>query len=222
MTCTTTQPTPLTTYGSTSANQNTGMVMPITGMSESLTPSRTTMPTRTTPSTRQPTLVKQQNSSHSGLPTCCMHVHQSQSQVCKPGESLALRKVKHPHNGKTSVTRFPLRKQDILSQYFSCFGGIEHFPGDPYRFHLKPDYKPAIHAPRKQGIPGEVKEYTDWVHSNIFVEKALEGELYYTHSTGEITTKFPNRERVEHAGHFLTHMEMCMASLLLSQPHLIS
>ena len=26
----------------------------------------------------------------------CMHVHQSMSQVCKPGESLALRKVKHP------------------------------------------------------------------------------------------------------------------------------
>ena len=60
------------------------------------------------------------------------------------------------------------------------------------------------------GIPEEVKEYTDWVHSNIFVEKALEGELYYTHSTGEITTEFPNRERVEHAGHFPTPMEMCM------------
>ena len=28
----------------------------------------------------------------------CMHVHQPAVQVCKPGESLALRKVKHPHN----------------------------------------------------------------------------------------------------------------------------
>ena len=28
----------------------------------------------------------------------CMHVVQSMSQVCKPGESLALRKVKHPLN----------------------------------------------------------------------------------------------------------------------------
>ena len=26
----------------------------------------------------------------------CMHVHQPVSQVCKPGELLALRKVKHP------------------------------------------------------------------------------------------------------------------------------
>ena len=31
----------------------------------------------------------------------CMHVHQPTVQVCKPGESLALRKVKHPHNGRT-------------------------------------------------------------------------------------------------------------------------
>ena len=46
----------------------------------------------------------------------CMHVHQPTVQVCKPGELLALRKVKHPHNGRTSVNRLPLTKQDILSQ----------------------------------------------------------------------------------------------------------
>ena len=73
----------------------------------------------------------------------CMHVHQPMSQVCKPGELLALRKVKHPLNGRTSVSRLPLTKQDILSQYFGCFEGIGHFPGDPYQFHLKPDHKPA-------------------------------------------------------------------------------
>ena len=167
MTCTTTQLTPLMTYGSTPANQNTGMATPITSMSESLTSSRTTMPAETTPSSRQPTSEIHRNMSHNGLSQCCVHVHQPQSQVCKLGESLALRKVKHPHNGKTSVTRFPLTKQDILSQYSGCFEGIGHFPGDPYRSHLKPDYKPATHAPRKQGIPEKVKKYTDWVHSNI-------------------------------------------------------
>ena len=73
----------------------------------------------------------------------CMHVHQPMSQVCKPGELPALRKVKHPLNGRTSMSRLPLTKQDILSQYSSCFEGIGHFPGDPYKFHLKPDYKPA-------------------------------------------------------------------------------
>ena len=118
-----------------------------------------------------------------------MHVHQPQSQVCKPGESLALRKVQYPHNGRTSVNRFPLTKQDILSQYSGCFEGIGRFPGDLYKFHLKPDHKPARHAPRKvpvhletafkeeidslvsQGILEEVKEHTDWVNSYVIVEK---------------------------------------------------
>ena len=149
-----------------------------------------------------------------------MHVHQPQSQVCKPGELLALRKVQHPHNGRTSVNRSPLMKQDILSQYSGCFEGIGRFPGDPYKFHLKPDHKLARHAPRKapvqeeinslvsQGLSEEVNKHTDWVHSNVFVEKALEREPHYTHSTGETTTEFPGR--VEHARHFPTHMEMCM------------
>ena len=106
-TCATAQLTPLTTYGSAPANQNTGMATPITSMSESLTSSRTT------PRTRQPTTVIPQNMSRNRLPQCCMHVHQPTSQVCKLGELLALRKVKHPHNGKTSVSRFPLTKQDI-------------------------------------------------------------------------------------------------------------
>ena len=163
------------------------MATPNTSMSESLTTSRTTMPTRTTPSTRQLTSVKHQDSSHNGLPQCCMHVHQPISQICKPGESLALRKVKHPHNGKTSVSRFPLTKQDILSQYSGCFEGIGHFPGDLYKFHLKLDYKPARHAPRKvpvhleaafkeeieslvrQGILEEVKEHTDCITFLIFL-----------------------------------------------------
>ena len=210
MTCTTTQLTPLMTYGSTPANQNTGMATPITSMSESLTSSRTTMPAKTTPSSRQPTSEIHQNMSLNGLSQCCMYVHQPTSQVCKLEELLALRKVKTPHNGKTSVSRFPLTKQEILSQFSSCFEGIGHFPGDPYRFHLKPDHQPARHASKKQGTSEEVNKHTDWVHSNIFVEKALEREPYYTHSTGEITTEFPNRERVEHAGHFPTPMEMCM------------
>ena len=198
------------TYGSTPANQNTGMATPITSMSESSTSSRTTVPAETTPSSRQPTSEIHQNTSRNRLPQYYVHVQQPTSQVCKPGESPALRKVKTPHNGKTSVSRFPLAKQDISSHYSSCFEGIGHFPGDPYRSHLKSDHQPAKHASKKQGISEEVNEHTDWVHSNIFVEKALEREPCYTHSTGENTTEFPNRERVEHAGHFPTHMEMCM------------
>ena len=110
----------------------------------------------------------------------CAHVHKSTVQVCKPGESLALRKVKRPHNGRTSVNRLSLTKQDILSHYSGCFEGIGCFPGDLYKFHLKPEHKPARHAPRKVpihleatfkeeteslvklGILEEVKEHTDW------------------------------------------------------------
>ena len=202
-TCTTTQLTPLMTYSFTPANQNTGMATPITSMSESSTASRTTMPAETTPSPGQPTSEIHQNTSHNRLPQYYVHVQQPTSQVCKPGESPALRKVKTPHNGKTSVSRFPLTKQDILSQYSAYFEGIGCFPGDLYKFHLKPDHQPARHASKKQGISEEVNEHTDWVHSNIFVEKALEREL-------GITTEFPNRERVEHVGHFPTPMEMCM------------
>ena len=81
--------------------------------------------------------------SHKALLEHCIHVHQPTVQVCKPGESLALRKVKHPLNGRTSVNRLPLTKQDILSQYSSCFEDIGCFQGDPYKFHLKPEHKPA-------------------------------------------------------------------------------
>ena len=128
-TCTTTQLTPLMTYGSTAANQNTGMATPITSMSESSTVSRTTMPAETTPSSRQPTSEIHQNTSRNGLPQYYVHVQQPQSQVCKPGEPPALRKVKTPHNGKTSVSRFQSAKQDISSQYSGCFEGIGCFPG---------------------------------------------------------------------------------------------
>ena len=162
-------------------------------MAQPMTSCRTTTPStattrRTTPKQVNPVQVHQETSCKALLEHC-MHVHQPTVQVCKPGESLALRKVKHPLSGRTSVNRLPLMKQDILSQYSSCFEGIGCFPGDPYKFHLKPEYKPAQHAPRKvpihlvaafkeeieslvkQEILEEVKEHTDWVNSYVIVEK---------------------------------------------------
>ena len=109
-------------------------IAPPTTSFRTTTPS-TAMPGRMTTKLVNPVQVPQE--------TPNMHVHQPVSQVCKPGESLNLRKVKHPLNGRTSVSRLPLTKQDILSQYSGCFEGIGHFPGDPYKFHLKPEHKPA-------------------------------------------------------------------------------
>ena len=116
-------------------------------MAQPTTSFRTTTPStattgRTTTKQVNPVQVPQDTSRKAHLESC-MHVHQPVSQVCKPGESLALRKVKHPLNGRTSVSRLPLTKQDILSQYSGCFEGIGHFPGDLYKFHLKPEHKPA-------------------------------------------------------------------------------
>ena len=151
---------------------------------------RTTTPftaTTGTTTTKQVNPVQvHQDTSHKAPLGHCAHVHKSTIQVCKSGESLVLRKVQHPHNGRTSMNRLPLMKQDILSQYSGCFEGIGHFPGDPYKFHLKPEYKPAQHAPKKVPIHfqaeeieslvkleilEEVKEHTDWVNSYMIVEK---------------------------------------------------
>ena len=105
---------------------------------------RTSAPAMTDTTTKQVNPVHvHENTSWNAPPAHCTHAHKLTIQVCKPGESLALRKVKHPHNGRTSVNRLPLMKQDILSQYSSCFEGIGHFPGDPYKFHLKPEHKAA-------------------------------------------------------------------------------
>ena len=125
----------------------------IQNMTQPVTSFRTTTPSNATTGRK----TKQVDPVHQDTPRKaplghCMHVHQPPVQVCKPGESLTLRKVKHPHNGRTSVNRLPLTKQDILSQYSSCFEGIGHFSGDPYKFHLKPEYQPACHAPRKVPI----------------------------------------------------------------------
>ena len=109
-------------------------------MAQSTTSFRTTTPSTATTG-RMTT--KQVNPVQVHQEALYMHVHQPMSQVCKPGELLALRKVKHPLNGRTSVSRLPLTKQDILSQYSGCFEGIGHFPGNPYKFHLKPEHKPA-------------------------------------------------------------------------------
>ena len=124
-----------------------------------------------------------------GPPAPSAHVHKPPKQVLKPGELVALQKVKTPHNGRTSVMRLSLTKQQMLSHYFSCFEGIGQFPGEQYKFHLKPEHKPARHALRKVpihleesfkqeinslvelGILEEVTEHTDWVNSHVIVKK---------------------------------------------------
>ena len=103
----------------------------IAQMAQPETSSRTTTPSAPAMTKQVDPVHLHKYTSQSGVPTHCAYVHESIIPVCKPGESLALRKVKHPHNGRTSVSRLPLTKQDILSHYSGCFEGIGHFPGEP-------------------------------------------------------------------------------------------
>ena len=124
----------------------------VQNMAQPATSFRTTTPSTAMTGTKVTTKQVNPDTSCKELLGHCKHVHQPSVQVCKPGELLALRKVKYPHNGRTSVNRLPLTKQDILSQYSGCFECVGCFPGDPYKFHLKPEHKPAQHAPRKVPI----------------------------------------------------------------------
>ena len=90
-----------------------------------------------------------------------MHVHQQRSQTCRPGEPLALREVKHPHKGRTSVSRSPSTEQEVLSQFSGYSEEIGHFTRDLCKPHHKSGLQSTKHASKKQ----EVNTHTDWEHS---------------------------------------------------------
>ena len=98
------------------------------------------------------------------------------------------------------MLRNSLTKQEILSHYSGCFEGIGQFLGKPYKFHLKPEHRPAQHAPRKVpvhldeafkkeinslvelGILEPVTEHTDWVNSYVIVEKDVQMDTGNSHA----------------------------------------
>ena len=148
------------------ASQNMGTATYIDNMSQNLTPYRTMPPPKTrtkantSHSTIRPASGTHQLTSHLP-PTCCMHVHQQQSQTCSPGELLSLREVKCPHKDMTSVSRSPSTKQGVLSQFSSYSEEIEHFTRDPCKLHLKSCLQLTKHASKKQ----EVNTCTNCEHS---------------------------------------------------------
>ena len=136
------------------------------------TSARGTIPTpkaNTPHSTRQPASRTHQLHSHSEPQTCCMHVHQQQSQTYKTGELPALREVKHPHRDRTSVSRSPLTEQEVLSQFSGYSEEIELFTRDPSKSHLKSCLQSTEHAPKKQ----EVNTCTNCEHSYRHMDNHL-------------------------------------------------
>ena len=123
-----------------------------------------TIPTpksNTSHSTRRPASRTHQLHSRSIPKTCCMHVHQQQSQTYKTGEPSALREVKHSHRDRTSVSRSPSTEQEVLSQFSGYSEEIELFTRDPCKSHLKSCLQSTEHAPKEQ----EVNTCTNCEHS---------------------------------------------------------
>ena len=165
---------PKTPKSCETASQKAGTAMYIDNMSQIQIPCKTMPPLKTsahgtipTPesytshSTRRPASRTHQLHSHSIPKTCCMHVHQQQSQTYKTGEPPALREVKHPHRDRTSVSRSPLTEQDILSQFSGYSEEIELFTRDLSKSHLKSCLQSTKHAPKEQ----EVNTCTNCEHS---------------------------------------------------------
>ena len=101
----------------------------------------------------------------------------------------------------------PLTKQDILDVYSDVFTRIGKFPGLPCKFQLKPNAKPARHAPRKVpihlqdafhegirnlealGILEKTKDVTEWVNSFVIMEKKIPISSNNSHSPGHSMNK---------------------------------
>ena len=184
------------------ASQKAGTTTHTDNMSPIQTSFRT-IPTpepNTAHSTRQPASITHQPHSHSEPKTCCMHVHQQQSQTCKTGEPSALREVKHPHRDRTSVSRSPSTEQEVLSQFSGYSEEIEHFTRDPYKSHLKSCLQSTEHASKEQ----EVNTCTNCEHS-------------YRHMNDHPTqnTRRMQRQHLQHFSHaeFLPGMENTPAFL---------
>ena len=108
---------------------------------------------------------------------------------------------------KEQLQGTPLTKQDILDVYSDVFTRIGKFPGEPYKFQLKENAKPARHAPRtvpihmqdafheeirnleQLGILGEIKDCTEWVNSFVIVEKKVPFDSSNAHSPGHRVKK---------------------------------
>ena len=108
---------------------------------------------------------------------------------------------------KDELQGAPLMKARVLDVYSDNFTGIGKFPRKPYKFKLKPNAKPARHAPRKVpihlqdafhkeirnleelGILEPVKDITEWVNSFVIVEKKVPLDSSDTHSARHSVSK---------------------------------
>ena len=186
------------------ASQKAGTAIYMDNMSQIQTSFRT-IPTpkfNTTHSTIQPASRTHQPHSHSEPQTCCMHVHQQQSQTYKTGKLPALREVKHPHRDRTSMNRSPSTEQGVLSQFSGFSEEIEHFTRDPCTTQPKSCIQSTTHAFKEQ----EVNTCTNCEHSYRHMDDHL------TQNTGRMQRQHLQNKNFSHA-EFLPGMENTPAFL---------
>ena len=141
-----------------------------------------------------------ENTSWIGPPAHCAHVYESIIQVCKPGESLALRKVKHPQQWKDFCEQTPIDEARHSVTLFWLLWRYRMFSRGPIQISPQTRTQASWHAPRKvpihlgatfkekikslvkPGILEKVKEHTDWVNSYMIVEKDTGSHLSPNHT----------------------------------------
>ena len=127
-------------------------------------------------------------------------------------ESVSKCKISSPAPGKNSidpetVKDVPLTESMVKDVYADIFQGLGKFPGEPYKFRLKPDAIPAKHKPRtvplsrQAALHAEVQnlidqdvlepstEHTEWVNSFVIVEKKVIMDTSNSHSPNHSQSK---------------------------------
>ena len=140
-----------------------------------------------------------------------------QSSQAKPAasvnpETLSACKNTSPVSGNKSidpetVKDVPLTESQVKDVYADVFHGLGKFPGEPYKFRLKPNGVPAKHKPRtvplskQAALHAEVKnlieqdvlepstDHTEWVNSFVCVEKKVIMDSSNFHSPNHSITK---------------------------------
>ena len=140
-----------------------------------------------------------------------------QSSQAKPKasanpESVSKRKISSPAPGNKSidpetVKDVPLTESMVTDVYADIFQGLGKFPGEPYKFKLKPGAVPAKHKPRtvplsrQKALHEEVQnlidqdvlepstDHTEWVNSFVIVEKKVIMDTSNSHSPNHSQTK---------------------------------
>ena len=141
----------------------------------------------------------------------CSHLKAKPKASVNP-ETLSTRKNTSPVPGNKSidpetVKDVPLTESIMKDVYADIFQGLGKFPGEPYKFRLKPDAVPAKHKPRtvplsrQAALHTEVQnlidqdvlepstEHTEWVNSFVIVEKKVIMDSSNSHSPNHSQTK---------------------------------